>query len=92
MRVKVYHQFSVVMFETDLTAFRGSFRSYHQNRRIDHLLHVLLRIARDMAFGQLIKVEKGKLTHGRCEINKRHQVAANTKDTKLQKGKTEAGL
>ena len=52
-----------------------------QNRRIDHLLHVLLKIARDMAFGQLIKVEKGKLTHRRCEINKRHQVAANTKDT-----------
>ena len=63
-----------------------------QNRRINHLLHVLLRIARDMAFGQLIKVEKGKLTH-RCEINKRHQVAANTKDTyKITEGKTAAGL
>lgn len=136
-RVKVYHQLSVIMFETDLTAFREKLQqllsflsethpsfseyfnrqyahrypqwagynkadtivntnmfveSFHrllktvylhskQNRRIDHLLHVLLRIARDMAFGQLIKIEKGKLTHRRCEINKRHQLAVNTKDT-----------
>ena len=34
-----------------------------QNRRIDYLLHTLLRIARDKCFEQLIKVEKGKNSH-----------------------------
>ena len=57
---------------------------YLQSERIDHLLHALLRIARDMAFGQLIK---GKLTHRWCEINKRHQLAINTNDTyKISEG------
>ena len=33
-----------------------------QNRRVDHLLHVLLRIARNLIFKQLQQIEKGKMT------------------------------
>ena len=56
-----------------------------QNRRIDRLLNILLRIARDKAYERLIKIEKGKTTHRVCEINKRHQAAK----TLLQKKKYE---
>ena len=45
------------------------------NRRIDHLLSVLLRIARDKVYDRLIKSEKGKSTHRISEINRRHRVA-----------------
>ena len=33
-----------------------------QNRRVDRLIHVLLRIARNLVYEQLQKVEKGKMT------------------------------
>ena len=46
-----------------------------QNRRIDRLLHILLKIARDKVFGRVIKTQKGKMTYRLSEINKRHQVA-----------------
>ena len=45
------------------------------NRRIDHLLSVLLRIARDKLFERIIKSEKGKVTHRIGEINRRHRRA-----------------
>ena len=45
------------------------------NRRIDHLLSTLLRIARDKLYDRAIKIEKGKSTHRICEINKRHHTA-----------------
>lgn len=45
------------------------------NRRIDHLLSTLLRIARDRVYDRAIKLEKGKSTHRICEINKRHHLA-----------------
>jgi len=44
-----------------------------QNRRVDKLIHVLYRIARNLLYEQLTRIEKGKLTHRRCEINKRHK-------------------
>ena len=44
-----------------------------QNRRVARLLHVLLRIARNLIFEQLQKMEKGKMTHRKCEINKKHK-------------------
>lgn len=47
------------------------------NRRIDHLLHVLLHIARDKMFERVIKVEKGKCTHRIGEINRRHRTAVD---------------
>ena len=49
------------------------------NRRIDHLLSTLLRIARDKVYDRLIKTEKGKSTHRICEINKRHRSAIEMK-------------
>ena len=45
------------------------------NRRIDFLLHTLLRIAKDKIFERLTKFEKGKYTHRISEINKRHKSA-----------------
>ena len=42
------------------------------NRRIDHLLSTLLRIARDKVYDRVIKREMGKSTHHICEINKHH--------------------
>lgn len=46
-----------------------------QNRRVDALLNVLLKLARDKTFERLIKTEKGKFTHKILEVNKRHKSA-----------------
>ena len=46
-----------------------------QNRRIDFLLHVLLKISRDKIFERFIKMQKGKSSHRICEISKRHRSA-----------------
>ena len=50
---------------------------HKHNRRIDYLVHILLKIARDKAFEQLQKLEKGKHTHRICDINKRHKTAVS---------------
>ena len=55
-----------------------------QNRRVDHLIHILLKIARDKVFERMLKVEKGKNTHRLCEIHKRHEKAVQM----LQQGVT----
>ena len=39
-----------------------------QNRRVDFLLHTLLKIAKDKIFDRVIKLEKGKFTHRVSEI------------------------
>lgn len=46
-----------------------------QNRRVDYLLHVLLKIARDKVFERLQKTQKGKSSYRLCEINRRHKTA-----------------
>ena len=46
-----------------------------QNRGIDKLLHILLKIARDKVFERVIKTQKGKMTYRLSEINKRHRAA-----------------
>ena len=46
---------------------------HKQNRRIDVLLHVLLKLSCDKVFEQLTKMEKGKYSHRVTEINKRHR-------------------
>ena len=51
-----------------------------QNRRVDHLLSVLLRFAKDKAFDQISKLEKGKSTHRIKEIVKRHRSAEEMTD------------
>ena len=48
---------------------------HQHNRRIDYLIYILLKSARDKAFEQLLKREKGKNTHRICDINKRHRNA-----------------
>jgi len=52
-----------------------------QNRRVDKLLHILFRIARDMYYEQILKIEKGKTTHRQCEIQKRHKSAMEMAST-----------
>ena len=46
-----------------------------QNRRIDFLLHLLLKISCDKVFERFIKTQKGKSSHRICEISKRHRNA-----------------
>ena len=46
-----------------------------QNRRVDLLVHILLQLARNLVYEQLQKMEKGKMTHIKCEIYKRHKLA-----------------
>jgi len=46
-----------------------------QNKRIDHLLSTLRKIARDKAYEQWIKAEKGKVTIRQRESTKRHKQA-----------------
>ena len=53
------------------------------NRGIDHLLSVLLRIARDKFFERIIKSEKGKVTHRIGEINRRHRAALDLMENKV---------
>lgn len=64
MAVEAFHHYLKVVY------LKGK-----HNRRIDHLLSVLLRIARDKVFDRAIELEKGKATHPLCEINKRHHIA-----------------
>ena len=48
---------------------------HKQNRRVDYLIYVLLKIARDKAFDQLQKLEKRKNSYRICDINKKHKTA-----------------
>ncbi len=48
---------------------------HKHNRKIDHLVTILLKISRDKAFDRMRKVEIGKSTHRTCEISKRHRNA-----------------
>ena len=45
------------------------------NRRLDHLLYILLKFTRDTAFSIFNKINKGKATHRVTETNKRHKAA-----------------
>ena len=45
-----------------------------QNRRVDALLNVLLKLSRDKAFERLQKLEKGKSSYRISEVNKRHKM------------------
>eukprot|EP00794_Sanderia_malayensis_P011705 gene11705-12923_t len=52
---------------------KGLYFQRKQNRRIDHLLCRLLKIARDKIFEGLIKAQKGKRTYRLKESEKRHK-------------------
>ena len=45
-----------------------------QNRRLDHLVNILLRVVRDKAFERFQKLHKGKNTHRMSEIQRRHKL------------------
>ena len=65
--------------------------NHKQNRRIDYLLHTLLRISRDKAFERLQKLQKGKYSHRVAEINKRHKAAQNVIEKGILPISTEEG-
>ena len=54
-----------------------------QNRRLDHLLSILLKIARDKGFERLQKLHKGKVSHRSCELNRRHKKAEEMVSSRL---------
>ena len=47
------------------------------NKRIDNLIHVLIKISRDKLFEQLSKLEKGKISGRLSAIRKRHLASTN---------------
>ena len=63
-----------------------------QNRRIDALLNVLMRIARDLVFESIIKQEKGKQTHAIHEIKKRHESAEEMAVKGMEANSAEEGV
>ena len=46
-----------------------------QNRRLDHLISIVLKVARDKGFERIQKMHKGKISHRASELNRRHQKA-----------------
>lgn len=63
---------------------KGNYFKSKQNRRIDHLVFILLKCARDKAIEQLIKSEKGKVTHRLKEVRLRHKTAKEIPFTAIQ--------
>jgi len=61
-----------------------------QNRRLGSLLHILLKIAHDTIFEAFRKCEVGKVTHRKCEINRRHSKAEKI-DTALLQTSSQVG-
>eukprot|EP00112_Aurelia_sp_Birch-Aquarium-sp1_P015011 Seg3290.1 transcript_id=Seg3290.1/GoldUCD/mRNA.D3Y31 product="hypothetical protein" protein_id=Seg3290.1/GoldUCD/D3Y31 len=69
---------------------KGLYFQRRQNRRVDHLLCKLLKIARDKMFEGLIKSQKGKRTHKVKETDKRHKKGEEIKEDdvlELERGK-----
>ena len=56
-------------------AFHRSLKEKTHNCRIDRLLHILLKIARNEVFERVLKIQKGKMTYHLSEINRRHKAA-----------------
>ena len=46
-----------------------------QNRRLEHLLSIIFKVARDKGYERLQKQHKGKVTHRSSEINSMHKNA-----------------
>ena len=55
-----------------------------RNRRVDHLLSELLKIARDKAFEAWAKFEKGKRTNKIRDIDQRHQLSLQIDKTHIE--------
>ncbi len=56
---------------------------HKRNRRLDTLIHVLFQIARDKAYENLQKIEKGKHSHRICDTSKRHKTAELFHDAQI---------
>ena len=48
-----------------------------ENKRIDKLLYILMKVSRDKAFERLFKLEKGKITGRVATIRRRHEESKN---------------
>ena len=68
-------QYTVVNTNMFVEAFHSCLKVVHfkkkQNRRIDRLIHVILKYACDLVYDRLMKFEKDKQSHRIREINKR---------------------
>lgn len=45
------------------------------NKRVDNLIHILMKVSRDRAFDRLCKLQKGKISARLATIRKRHQAS-----------------
>lgn len=63
---------------------KGLYFQRKQNRRIDHLLCRLLKVARDKIFDGLIKAQKGKRTYKLKESEKRHKSGEKISEEDIQ--------
>lgn len=45
------------------------------NRRLDHLIRIILKVSRDKGFERLQKLHEGKVSHRAYELNRRHRKA-----------------
>ena len=64
-----------MFLETFHRLLKVVYLQHKQNRRLDHLIVTLMKIARDKTFDRLCNVEKGKNSHRISQINKRHKAA-----------------
>lgn len=81
-RIKLWATFNRIntgintnMLESFHRKLKVCYFNQKQNKRVDSLLNVLVRISRDIYFDYLLKIKKGKYTYRITEINKRHKVA-----------------
>ena len=56
------------------------------NRRVDSLISILLRVARDKVFERIIKVEKNSSSKKVLDINKRHVIVMSALPTMVEGG------
>ena len=77
--LRCYRVATVVNTNMAVKAFHRSLKVCYmekkQNRRIDRLLHILFKIARDEVFERVLKTQKGKMTYRLSEISRRHKAA-----------------
>ena len=80
--VACYRKGTIVNTNMHLEAFHRLLKKVYlegkHNRRLDNLLSILVRVARDKTFEQLNKVHKGKFSYRASELNRRHKKAKDS--------------
>ena len=70
------HQISIMNTNMYVESFHRTIKHVYMkgriNKRVDNLLHILIKISRDKAFERLCKLEKGKISGRLTTIRKRH--------------------